>query len=57
MKYIKAVATFESGKTLTYEKKSIIDIMEIRMRIEEIIERKIRLGMEVDKLKSFEIIK
>nr|DAF59897.1 MAG TPA: hypothetical protein [Siphoviridae sp. ctwDi18] len=52
----KAVAIFESGKTLNYEMK-IIDLMIMKARIIENIERHQKLGMSVDKLVSFEVIK
>ena len=53
--YIKAIATFEDGHTLTYEKESIIELMKIQARL---LERDIRfekLGLECSKLESFKI--
>lgn len=53
---IKAIATFESGRTYTYEM-SRINLMIMKARLIENEERHERLGMKIDKLVSFEIIK
>lgn len=52
----KMVVTFESGKTLTYEK-NMIDVMITKARILENEERRDKLGMTTDKAVDFEIIK
>ena len=52
----KMVVTFESGKTLTYEK-NMIDVMITKARILENEEKRDKLGMTTDKAVDFEIIK
>ena len=53
---MKAIAIFESGKTLHYEM-SRIDLMIMKSEIIKTIERQERLGINTDRLVSFEIIK
>lgn len=52
----KMVVTFESGKTLTYEKK-MIDVLITKARILENEEKRDKLGMTTDKAVDFKIIK
>lgn len=47
--------TFESGKTLTYYG-TFIELMAYRMRIRENEERRVKLGMKLDKAIKFETV-
>lgn len=52
----KMTVNFESGKQYTYEN-SITELMTLRIRFKENEERRARLGMEIDKVTSIEMVR